>query len=131
MRILAQLRLLPAMYGRDITVAMTQRYTGDVTVVPRLGGPGALLRIVQNPPRKICQLVRSRVGAIQDSAQPGALRLAVAGEVGLALGPIGAGCTLARPPPPRARRPQPGRRQPADGPAVDRFTVERWRPVGK
>ena len=53
MRILAQLRLLPAMYGRDITVAMTQRYTGDVTVVPRLGGPGALLRIVQNPTRKM------------------------------------------------------------------------------
>lgn len=49
LRILAQLRLLPAMYGRDISAAMTQRYTGDVTILPRLGGPAALLRLVQNP----------------------------------------------------------------------------------
>ena len=49
LRIIAKLRLLPAMFGRDITAAMTQRYTGDVTIVPRIGGPLALLRTVQNP----------------------------------------------------------------------------------
>ena len=49
LRTLGKLRLLPAMYGPDLTAAATQRYTGDVTIVPRLGGPTALLRVVQNP----------------------------------------------------------------------------------
>lgn len=43
------------MYGRDISAAMAQKYTGDVTILPRLGGPTALLRLVQNPTRKMME----------------------------------------------------------------------------
>jgi predicted acylesterase/phospholipase RssA len=52
LRSLAKLRLLPAMYGPDLTAAMQQRYTGDVTVVPRIGGPYAIIKMVQNPDRQ-------------------------------------------------------------------------------
>ena len=51
LKYLARLRLLPAMYGQDITAAMEQRYTGDVTIVPRVGGPYAIIKMVQNPSR--------------------------------------------------------------------------------
>ena len=49
LRSLAKLRLLPAMYGPDISAAMQQKYTGDVTIVPRVGGPYAIIKMVQNP----------------------------------------------------------------------------------
>ena len=49
LRTLARLRMLPAIYGADIKRAVKQRYTGDVTILPYLGGPTALLRMVQNP----------------------------------------------------------------------------------
>mmetsp|Transcript_1895 Transcript_1895/g.5176 ORF Transcript_1895/g.5176 Transcript_1895/m.5176 type:complete len:643 (+) Transcript_1895:1098-3026(+) len=50
LQILAKLRLLPAMYGHDIkSIALKQKYTGDVTILPKIGGPQAVLRMVQNP----------------------------------------------------------------------------------
>jgi len=50
LQMLAKLRLLPAMYGQDLkAIALKQKYTGDVTILPRLGGPQAVLRMVQNP----------------------------------------------------------------------------------
>ena len=48
---LAKLRMLPAIYGPDFKGAVKQRYTGDVTIVPNIGGPTAFLRMVQNPGR--------------------------------------------------------------------------------
>ena len=59
LRILGKLRLLPAMYGRDITAAMTQRYTGDATILPRLGGPTALMRLVQNPTEAMMRMYKA------------------------------------------------------------------------
>ena len=51
---LAKLRLLPAMFGSDLkSMAFRQRYRGDVTVLPRLGGPHCLVRMVQNPTREM------------------------------------------------------------------------------
>ncbi len=50
LQILAKLRLLPAMYGPDLKgLFLRQKYTGDVTILPNLGGPSCLLRMVTNP----------------------------------------------------------------------------------
>ena len=56
LRFLAKLRLLPAMFGGDaisttVSGAMAQRYTGDVTILPRVGGPRAITRMIKNPDR--------------------------------------------------------------------------------
>ncbi|KAL1515922.1 hypothetical protein AB1Y20_002536 [Prymnesium parvum] len=53
LRTLAKLRMLPAIYGADIKQAVKQKYTGDVTILPHLGGPTALLRMVQNPTKQM------------------------------------------------------------------------------
>eukprot|EP00962_Isochrysis_galbana_P003136 scaffold874_cov95-Isochrysis_galbana.AAC.1 len=38
------------MYGQDLkSIALKQKYTGDVTILPRIGGPQAVLRMAQNP----------------------------------------------------------------------------------
>ena len=55
LRTLAKLRMLPAIYGEDIKQAVKQRYSGDVTILPSLGGASALLRMVQNPDREMMQ----------------------------------------------------------------------------
>lgn len=53
LRTLAKLRMLPAIYGADIKQAVKQKYSGDVTILPSLGGPTAFLRMVQNPDREM------------------------------------------------------------------------------
>ena len=56
LRFLAKLNLLPAMFG-SVSISttgdmmMAQRYTGDVTILPRVGGPRAFLNSIQNPDR--------------------------------------------------------------------------------
>ena len=36
-------------------MALKQRYTGDVTILPKLGGPSCLLRLVTNPTKSMME----------------------------------------------------------------------------
>ena len=54
LRRLSSMQLLPAMYGPETMssaapLELNQKYSGDVTILPRIGGPSALSRMVQNP----------------------------------------------------------------------------------
>ena len=58
MRALSSMQLLPALYGAASSKSTTpiefnQKYSGDVTILPRLGGPDCLLRALQNPNPKL------------------------------------------------------------------------------